>query len=83
MSLQSYKGAVILERKVGGTRALSRYLSENWVKLTYNLIDATILLLSGRHGSENGRIGPIDERLIDWHQRLVMSNKLIPNSKAL
>ena len=48
------------------------YLKKNWVKLTDDLREATILLLAGRHGLKTGRIGLKDDNLIEWHQRLVM-----------
>ena len=57
------------------------YLKKNWVNLTDDLREATILLLAGRHGLKTGRIGPKDDNLIEWHQRLVIFKKLIPNSK--
>ena len=75
MNLQSYKGAVLLNKREVTTLDWLNYLKTHWVKLTDNLIDATILLLAGRHGLETGRIGPKDDRIIDWHQRLVMSKK--------
>ena len=75
MNLQNYKGAVLLNKTSVQPREWSQYLKKNWVKLTEDLRDATILLLAGRHGLETGRIGPKDDRIIDWHQRLVMSKK--------
>ena len=76
MNLQCYKGAVLLNKHEVQTREWLEYLKKNWVKLTDDLREATILVLAGRHGLETGRIGPKDDRLIDWHQRLVMFKKV-------
>ena len=81
-NLQCYKGAVLLNKHKVQTREWLEYLDENWVKLTDGLRETTILLLAGRHGLETGRIGPKDDRLIDWHQNMVMFKKLVPNSKS-
>ena len=82
MNLQDYKGAVLLNKFQVQPREWRQYLMEHWVRLTEDLKDATILLLGGRHGLETGRIGQKDERLMDWHNRSVMSKKLVPNSKS-
>ena len=72
MNLQSYKGAVLLNKHKVSTIDWLHYLRDNWNRLTGDVRDATILLLAGRHGLETGRIGPKDDNAIVWHERMVM-----------
>ena len=38
-------------------------MDDNWNELTAHLRDATILVLTGRHGNESGSIGPAEDFL--------------------
>ena len=49
------------------------YLKKNWKELTTGLHNATILILAGRHGDEDGSIGPTDKFLMYNHQGVVCS----------
>ena len=83
MSLQSYKGAVLLNKLSVQSREWRNFVIKHWLKLTEDLKDAKILWLGGRHGLATGRIGPKDETAMEMNERSVMSNKFIPNSKGL
>ena len=74
-NLQCHKGAVLLNKQEVETIEWLHYVKNNWDRLTENLRDATILLLAGRHGLESSRIGPKDDRVIVWHQRMVKLKK--------
>ena len=82
-NLQSYKRAVLLNKRKVSTREWRNFVIENWDSLTEDLKDATILWLAGRHGLETGRIKSKDEKAPDWNKQSVMSNKFNPNSKDL
>ena len=74
-NLQCHKGAVLLNKQKVETIEWLHYVKNNWDRLTENLRDATILLLAGRHGLESSRIGPKDDRVIVWHQKMVKLKK--------
>ena len=82
-NLQSYKRAVLLNKRKVSTREWRNFVIENWDSLTEDLKDATILWLAGRHGLKTGKIGSKDETAMDSNKYAVMSNKFIPNSKGL
>ena len=60
-NLRAQKCAVLLNQIEVTTRDWRCYLEKNWDELTTHLQNATILFLSGRHGLEDGSIGPQDE----------------------
>ena len=62
--LKAQKGAILLNQGKVTAFKWRRYLEKNWETLTKNLINATILFLSGRHGLEDGMIGPADENIL-------------------
>ena len=71
--LQVHKAAVLLNK--GEVQVLDwlEYLKNNWKELTAGLRNATILILAGRHGGEDGSIGPTDKYIMFNHERLVCS----------
>ena len=62
------KCAVLLNQNEVTTREMRCYFEKNWDELTAHLQNATILFLSGRHGLEDGSIGPQDDNVM-IHQR--------------
>ena len=64
-----------------GEVATLEWLKHLWVRWTYyGLGTGTILLIGGRHTLESGMNGPKDDKLNDWHLKLV---KLLMFSKYL
>ena len=72
-NLQVSKGAVLLNK--GEVQVLDwlEHLKNNWKELTAGLCNATILILAGRHGNEDGSIGPKDKYIMFNHEGLVCS----------
>ena len=70
-NLNVVKNAVMLNKRRVQVREWLKYFKTNWYKLTENLQDATILILGGRHGNEDGSIGPQEDVLILNHENLV------------
>ena len=60
-NLQVQKCAVMLNKIESTAIQWRLYLQKNWHELTAHLRNATILFLTGRHGLEDGSIGPQDE----------------------
>ena len=69
------KSAILLSNRQVQVREWLEYLIDNWASLTESLRDFTILILAGRHGMEDGLIGPSDDRIIPQHEKLVRFNK--------
>ena len=67
-NLRAQKCAVLLNQIEVTTRDWRCYLEKNWDELTAHLQNATILFLSGRHGLEDGSIGPQDDNVM-IHQK--------------
>ena len=65
------KGAILLNNRQVQVREWLDYLKDNWASLTESLRDFTILILAGRHGNEDGTIGPAEGALIPQHEKLV------------
>ena len=65
------KGAILLNNRQVQVREWLDYLKDNWASLTESLRDFTILILAGRHGNEDGTIGPSEDVLILNHEKLV------------
>ena len=70
-NLNVVKNAVMLNKRRVQVREWLKYFKTNWYKLTENLQDATILIIGGRHGNEDGSIGPQEDVLILNHENLV------------
>ena len=60
------KNAILLNRREVAAREWRVFILHNWQKLTEHLENATILMMAGRHGKENGDIGP-NEDIILWN----------------
>ena len=69
------KSAILLNNRQVQVRECLDYLIKNWASLTESLRDSTILILAGRHGMEDGIIGPSDDSLIPQHEKLVRFKK--------
>ena len=69
------KSAILLNNRKVQVREWLDYLIDNWASLTESLRDSTILILAGRHGMEDGMIGPSDDSLIPQHEKLVRFKK--------
>ena len=78
------KSSVLLSSTEVQARQWMKYLKEHWKDLTIGLHNATILILTGRHGQESGAIGDAEffqdeatgeqkNRLMYNHERLVSS----------
>ena len=61
--LKVLKYAVLLSQTEIQVREWRAYMEKNWDALTAHLQNATILFLTGRHGLEDGSIGPQDENV--------------------
>ena len=73
--LKIHKGSVLLVNRKVQVREWAGYLENNLEDLTYGLKNATILILAGRHGKENGTIG-----VVEWWKG---ENLLMRNHKGL
>ena len=62
-NLRVFKSAVLLNKGEVQTIEWRLYLQTVWKELTTHLQDATILFITGRHGLEDGSIGPQDENV--------------------
>ena len=58
--LKIHKGSVLLVNRKVQVREWAGYLENNLEDLTYGLKNATILILAGRHGREDGAIGDVE-----------------------
>ena len=78
------KSSVLLSSTEVQARQWMKYLKEHWKDLTIGLHNATILILTGRHGQESGAIGDAEffqdeatgeqkNLLMHNHERLVSS----------
>ena len=67
-NLRAQKCAVLLNKIEVTTIQWRYFFQRNWDELTAHLQNATILFLSGRHGLEDGSIGPQDDCVMR-HQR--------------
>ena len=65
------KGAVLINRREVEVFQWLQYLRKNFDKLTADLNDATILILAGRHGEEDGSIGIRDVKVFENHEKMV------------
>ena len=63
VNLKVEKCAILLNRREIHAIQWRWYMEKHWDELTAHLQDATILFLTGRHGSEDGSIGPQDEEV--------------------
>ena len=70
-NLIAQKSAILLNNRKVQVQEWLNYLRDNWASLTKSLRDFTILILAGRHGMEDGMIGPCDDSLIPQHEKLV------------
>ena len=62
-NLRIQKYAILLNKTEVQAIEWRQYFQNNWDELTAHLRDATILFITGRHGLEDGSIGPQDERV--------------------
>ena len=58
------KNAILLNTDEVQVREWRNFIIEKWQKLTEHLVNATILLVGGRHGKESGEIGPPGENVM-------------------
>ena len=63
VNLKVEKCAILLNRREVQAIQWRNYMEKNWEELTAHLQNATILFLTGRHGLEDGSIGPQDENV--------------------
>ena len=59
------KCAVLLNKREIQAIEWRHFMEDNWNELTAHLRDATILVLTGRHGNESGLIGPAEDFLTE------------------
>ena len=64
-NLKALKCAVLLNKTEVQAMQWRLYFEKNWKDLTAYLRNDTILILTGRHGSEDGSIGPQDEKVME------------------
>ena len=85
-NLLSFNCAILLNKRKVQTRNWRIYLVENWKTLTKDLKEATVLVLAGRHGEEDGTISPFqgDEKAVfDQHKKMVCNLKHIMNIQSI
>ena len=70
-NLINQKSAILLNDRIVSVQEWLNYLDENWVSLTENLTDFTILILAGRHGKDDGMIGKREDGLMEQFEKLV------------
>ena len=70
-NLINQKSAILLSDREVSVQEWLNYLDENWVSLTENLTDFTILILAGRHGKDDGMIGKREDGLMEQLGKLV------------
>ena len=73
-NLLVFKGAVLLNKGEVTARDWMLHLKNNWEELTAGLYKATILILAGRHGDEDGSIGVTDDFIMFNHQGVVSAD---------
>ena len=72
-NLSAVKGAVLINKRQVQAQEWLNFLKRDFYNLTDGLYDATILILAGRHGEEDGSIGARQDIVIVNHQRLVIN----------
>ena len=65
------KCAVLLNKKEVSPHEWKEYIEEHWERLSKNLKNSTVLILAGRHGKQDGTIGPYEDRVLRWHEKVV------------
>ena len=82
--LKVHKKSLLLSDRQVQAREWLKLLKKDWEDLTFGLQNATILILAGRHGQEDGAIGDAEffqdktsgekkNRLVHNHENLVCS----------
>ena len=75
-NMYARKGAVLLNKREVQAQQWFMYFMQKFDELTSDLYDATILILAGRHGEEDGSIGRQDEKVFGNHEKMVIINDL-------
>ena len=78
--LNVYKQSLLLSNRKVQAREWMKYFEKHWEDLTIGLHDATILILAGRHGQEDGAIGDAEFKVIDTGER---RNTLLYNHERM
>ena len=76
-NLQIQKSCILLNNGEVTAREWRAYIAKNWKELTHNLSNCYIVILAGRHGNEDGKIGPEDDSIRRHHEeqiQLLQSN---------
>ena len=76
-NLQIQKSCILLNNGEVTAREWRAYIAKNWKELTRNLYNCYIVILAGRHGNEDGKIGPEDDSIKRHHEeqiQLLQSN---------
>ena len=75
-NMYAKKCAVLLNKREVQAQQWLMYLMQKFDELTTDLYDATILILAGRHGEEDGSIGRRDEKVFGNHEKMVIISDL-------
>ena len=70
-NLKAEKSVVLINKRQVQAMQWLQYIKKHWYELTADLYDGTILILAGRHGLEDGRIGPKQDIVLENHRRFV------------
>ena len=65
------KSAILLSKDIVSVQEWKNYLQDNWDSLTKSLTNCTILILGGRHGKDDGKIGEWQDGLKEHFNMLV------------
>ena len=72
-NLKAHKCAVLLNKRLVTEEDWMDFIEENWEDLTTNLRNETFVILAGRHGNQDGTIGPEDDSVVKRHEKMVSS----------
>ena len=70
-NLQIQKSCILLNNGEVTAREWRSYIAKNWKELTRDLSDCYIVILAGRHGNEDGKIGAQDNAIKRHHKEQI------------
>ena len=73
---------LLLNKKEVSPHEWKEYIEEHWERLSKNLKNSTVLILAGRHGKQDGTIGPYEDRVLRWHEKVVSLKYIFSRFKS-
>ena len=70
-SLKIQKSCILLNSGEVTAKEWRDDIAKNWKELTRNLSDGSIVILSGRHGNEDGQIGKEEDAMIEQDKKQI------------